>query len=101
MSVAGREAVKVWLILATDSAVTVISWAALFVTVVGTVEAFFQGLRTMFVAGDGHVNPDVWLRLGRWLVAGFTFQLAADIYALQFLRPGGCGHYPVARHRCE
>ena len=33
----------------------------------------------MVAAGDGHVNPDVWLRLGRWLVAGLTFQLAADM----------------------
>ena len=24
-------------------------------------------------------EPDAWLRLGRWLVAGLTFQLAADI----------------------
>jgi uncharacterized membrane protein len=70
---------KEWLIVATDYAVTVINWAALIVIAVGAVEAFFQGLRTMFAGGDGHVNPDVWLRLGRWLIAGLTFQLAADI----------------------
>jgi uncharacterized membrane protein len=71
--------VKEWLIVATDYAVTVINWAALIVIVIGAVEAFFRGLWTMVGAGDGHVNPDVWLRLGRWLVAGLTFQLAADI----------------------
>jgi uncharacterized membrane protein len=71
--------VKEGLIIATAYAVTVINWAALIVIVVGAVEAFFQGLRAMFAAGDGHLNPDVWLRLGRWLVAGLTFQLAADI----------------------
>ncbi len=70
---------KEWLIVATDCAVTVIDWAALIVIAVGAVEAFVQGLRAMFATGDGHVQPDVWLRLGRWLVAGLTFQLAADI----------------------
>ena len=33
----------------------------------------------MFSSADGHVKRDAWLRLGRWLVAGLTFQLAADI----------------------
>ena len=33
----------------------------------------------MFAAKDGHESPEAWLRLGRWLVAGLTFQLAADI----------------------
>ena len=70
---------KEWLFVATDYAVTLINWAALIVIVVGAVEAFFQGARAMFASADGHVDPDVWLRLGRWLVAGLTFQLAADI----------------------
>jgi uncharacterized membrane protein len=33
----------------------------------------------MFASSDGHTQRDVWLRLGRWLVAGLTFQLAADV----------------------
>jgi hypothetical protein len=33
----------------------------------------------MFASSDGHHERDVWLRLGRWLVAGLTFQLAADV----------------------
>jgi uncharacterized membrane protein len=28
---------------------------------------------------SGHERRDVWLRYARWLVAGLTFQLAADI----------------------
>jgi uncharacterized membrane protein len=71
--------VNEWLIVATNISVTVIDWLALIVIVAGAVEAFFQGLWTMFATGDGHLKPDVWLRLGRWLVAGLTFQLAADI----------------------
>jgi uncharacterized membrane protein len=71
--------VKEWLIVATDYAVTVIDWLALIIIVVGTAETFFAGLWTMFSSPDGHEKRDVWLRLGRWLVAGLTFQLAADI----------------------
>ena len=68
-----------WLILATNLAVDAIDWLALILIVVGAVEAFFQGLWTMFASADGHHERDVWLRLGRWLVAGLTFQLAADV----------------------
>ena len=28
---------------------------------------------------EGHYEREAWLRLGRWLVAGLTFQLAADV----------------------
>lgn len=68
-----------WLILATNVAVDAIDWLALILIVVGAVEAFFQGLWTMFSSADGHHERDVWLRLGRSLVAGLTFQLAADV----------------------
>jgi uncharacterized membrane protein len=71
--------VKDWLILATNTAVVVIDWLALVVIVVGAIEAFVRGVWTMLASGEGHVRPDAWLRLGRWLVAGLTFQLAADI----------------------
>ena len=73
------DAVRDWLILATNVAVDAIDWLALILIVVGAVEAFFQGLWTMFSSADGHHQRDVWLRLGRWLVAGLTFQLAADV----------------------
>jgi uncharacterized membrane protein len=71
--------VREWLVLATNVAVDAIDWLALVLIVVGAIEAFFQGLRTMFSSPDGHHERDVWLRLGRWLVAGLTFQLAADV----------------------
>jgi uncharacterized membrane protein len=71
--------VRDWLILATNVAVDAIDWLALILIVVGAIEAFFLGLWTMFASHDGHHERDVWLRLGRWLVAGLTFQLAADV----------------------
>ena len=66
---------KDWLILATNVAVDAIDWLALILIVVGAVEAFFHGLWTMFASRDGHHERDVWLRLGRWLVAGLTSSL--------------------------
>ena len=68
-----------WLTLATNLAVDAIDWLALVLIVVGAVEAFCQGLWTMLSSRDGHHEREVWLRLGRWLVAGLTFQLAADV----------------------
>jgi uncharacterized membrane protein len=71
--------VRDWLVLATNLAVDAIDWLALVLIVVGAVEAFFRGLWTMLSSPDGHHEGDAWLRLGRWLVAGLTFQLAADV----------------------
>jgi uncharacterized membrane protein len=74
-----RSAVREWLVLATNVAVVAIDWLALVLIVVGAIEAFFLGLWTMFSSSEGHHEREVWLRLGRWLVAGLTFQLAADV----------------------
>ena len=52
---------------------------ALIVIFIGTVEAFFAGTKAMLSSPSGHEQRDVWLRYARWLVAGLTFQLAADI----------------------
>ena len=46
---------------------------------IGTAEAAFKGAVLMFSSPSGHEKRDVWLRYARWLVAGLTFQLAADI----------------------
>lgn len=70
---------KQWLIFATENAVVVIDALALIIIVVGTVEAFFGGLRAMLSSPSGHERRDIWLRYARWLVAGLTFQLASDI----------------------
>ncbi|HEV2566560.1 MAG TPA: DUF1622 domain-containing protein [Microvirga sp.] len=69
-----------WLILATEIAVLVVDAMALVVIAFGTIEAFVSGLRVM-IAGtaSGFEKREVWLRYGRTLVAGLTFQLAADI----------------------
>jgi uncharacterized membrane protein len=69
-----------WLHLLTKDAVIVIDAMALFIVVFGTVEAFLTGLWVAFPAPPANRRlRHVWLRYGRWLVAGLTFQLAADI----------------------
>jgi uncharacterized membrane protein len=70
---------KEWLVLASEYAIVFIDALALLVIVVGTAEAFIGGLRLVFSSPSGHERRDVWLRYARWLVAGLTFQLAADI----------------------
>jgi uncharacterized membrane protein len=73
-------AVREWLILVTETAILVIDAMALVVIVFGTVEAFGSGLRLMLTRTEsGAEKREVWLRYGRTLVAGLTFQLAADI----------------------
>jgi len=65
--------------LATHYSVLLIDGMALLVIVAGTIEAFINGLRVLLTSPSGHESRDVWLRYARWLVAGLTFQLAADI----------------------
>jgi len=73
------EAMREWLVVATEYAVFAIDALALVIIVYGTAEAFIGGLRLMFSSPPGHERRVVWLRFARWLVAGLTFQLAADI----------------------
>ena len=69
-----------WLHLVTKDVVAVIDAMALIVIVIGTIEAFFTGLRVAFPAPMAHRRfREVLVRYGRWLVAGLTFLLAADI----------------------
>ncbi len=65
-----------WLTTFTEQAITVIDGLAMGIILFGTIQA---------VVGITAVRPEadhtrhVWLRYGRWLVGGLTFQLAADI----------------------
>ncbi|MBL8846190.1 MAG: DUF1622 domain-containing protein [Hyphomicrobium zavarzinii] len=66
--------------LLTRSAIVAIDAMAFLVIVFGSVEAFVAVLKTLLVSvPDAAERRDIWLRYGRWLVAGLTFQLAADI----------------------
>ena len=67
------------LITITELAVMVIDAMALLIIVVGTVGAFIETLKFWFSRTTGDARRSVWLKYARWLVAGLTFQLAADI----------------------
>lgn len=71
--------VKEWLVFITENSIVLIDILALIIVLIGTIEAFFSGLRAMLSSPTGHERRDIWLRYARWLVAGLTFQLAADI----------------------
>ena len=68
-----------WLHLVTKDIVVIIDAMALIIVATGTVEAFFTGVRAAFPAPAHRRFREVLVRYGRWLVAGLTFQLAADI----------------------
>jgi len=68
-----------WLVWVTERAVLIIDGMATVIILIGTVEAFIDGIRLMLGSKSGHERRDVWLRYARWLIAGLTFQLAADI----------------------
>ena len=68
-----------WLTVASHYSVSLIDAMALLIVLVGTIEAFIRGVHLLLSSPTGHQRRDVWLRYARWLVAGVTFQLAADI----------------------
>ena len=68
-----------WLVIVTEQAVVVIDAVAMVVIVFGTAQALVGGLRAMAPSTSSHERQNVWLRYARWLIAGLTFQLAADI----------------------
>jgi uncharacterized membrane protein len=69
-----------WLIVATRFVVLVIDAMALAIIAIGTMEAFLSALRLVLrPSATNSEERAIWLRFARWLVAGLTFQLAADI----------------------
>jgi uncharacterized membrane protein len=68
-----------WLIVASEYAILLIDAIALVVIVFGTLQAALAVARGMFTPHDGPQRRAIWLNYARWLIAGLTFQLAADI----------------------
>jgi uncharacterized membrane protein len=69
-----------WLVIITKIIIVIIQAMALVVITFGTFEAFFMGLRAMLSpAAPDQPFRRIWVHYARWLVAGLTFQLAADI----------------------
>lgn len=71
---------KELLIRLTEQAVPIIDLLALLFILLGTIQASIAAVGLMLRREqDPHLARMVWLRYSRWLVAGLTFQLAADI----------------------
>jgi uncharacterized membrane protein len=72
--------VKEILHVASEYSVLAINIMALIIIVFGTIEAFVAGIGVMLRRpGYENVLAVAYVRYGRWLVAGLTFQLAADV----------------------
>lgn len=70
---------KDWLALITEPTIFIINVLALIIIALGTTESFANGMRFVFFGPSHLVMSSIWLRYAHWLVAGLTFQLAADI----------------------
>jgi uncharacterized membrane protein len=76
---------KDWLTVIALNVVTIIQVMALLVVAFGTVQAFVFSLRAMVSpSATGHYFHTGYVQFARWLVAGLTFQLAADIIGTAF-----------------
>lgn len=71
---------KEWLILLTEPAIVIIDGMAFLFIVFGTVQCFISAVGLVFSSENAATQRrHIWLTYARWLVAGLTFQLAADI----------------------
>jgi uncharacterized membrane protein len=68
-----------WLAIVSESAIVLIDGIALLVILLGTLEVSVTVVRASFRPLGDQLSRQAWLRYARWLVAGLTLQLAADI----------------------
>jgi uncharacterized membrane protein len=68
-----------WLAIVSEPAIALIDAIALFVILLGTIEVTVTVARASFKPLGDKIARQAWLRYARWLVAGLTLQLAADI----------------------
>ena len=74
-----------WLAIIGFHVVRIIQGMALLVVAFGTIQAFLNSLRAMVKpSAAGHHFHSGYVQYARWLVAGLTFQLAADIIETAF-----------------
>jgi uncharacterized membrane protein len=69
-----------WLEVIAKNVTLIVDAMALLIISIGTIEAFFAGVRVLLISSaTNEERRKVWVRYARWLIAGLTFQLAADI----------------------
>ena len=57
---------------------------AVLVVAIGTLRAVVDMVRVALASGGREEQRKVWVHYARWLVAGLTFQLAADVVSTSF-----------------
>lgn len=76
---------KDWLTVIAVNIVTIIQIMAVLVVAFGTIQAFVHSLRAMVSpSATGRHFHSGYVQYARWLIAGLTFQLAADIIETAF-----------------
>jgi uncharacterized membrane protein len=74
-----------WLAIIVEHVVIIIQVMALLVVAFGTLQAFAHSVRAMLVPSRSRRDfQEGYIRFARWLIAGLTFQLAADIVQTAF-----------------
>lgn len=74
-----------WIATIVAYVVTSIQVMAVLVVVFGALQAFVHSVRAMFrPLGGGRDFHEGYIKFARWLIAGLTFQLAADIVQTAF-----------------
>jgi len=68
-----------WLTTVSEPVIALIDALALLVILVGTIQVSVKVARASFKPLGDQLARQAWLRYARWLVAGLTLQLAADI----------------------
>lgn len=68
---------KEWLVSISEQSIIVIDGMALLVILVGTAHTLVRSVMVLFSANAPW--NEIWIAYARWLVAGLTFQLAADV----------------------
>ena len=68
-----------WLVTISEPAIALIDALALLVILGGTIQVAVKVARASFKPLGDQLARQAWLRYARWLVAGLTLQLAADI----------------------
>ena len=68
-----------WLVAASEFAILVIDGIALIFIALATIRAAVAAAPAIVSPLSGTQRRDIWLTYARWLIAGLTFQLAADI----------------------
>ena len=68
-----------WLGQVATHVALVIEMMAIFVIAAGTVEAFIAAAASVLARAEIKRFREIWMRYARWLVAGLTFMLAADL----------------------